>query len=164
MGEAVVLACLAHRLKLAEPVAQEAAIDRLSRDAHFLLGLQKAGVSFVAADMSEANALTVGIMALVAEQEREEISRRTPRGSCSRRRPRRQARLSERRGSLTPIRERPRRDCSQGSGWRKGGRSHRDHRKPPGAKAWRRRTELPRHSMSARSPRRAEARERPVAY
>jgi DNA invertase Pin-like site-specific DNA recombinase len=54
-----------------------AKLDRLSRDAHFLLGLQKAGVAFVAADMPEANALTVGIMALVAQQEREAISRRT---------------------------------------------------------------------------------------
>jgi DNA invertase Pin-like site-specific DNA recombinase len=54
-----------------------AKLDRLSRDAHFLLGLQKAGVSFVAADMPEANALTVGIMALVAQQEREAISKRT---------------------------------------------------------------------------------------
>jgi DNA invertase Pin-like site-specific DNA recombinase len=54
-----------------------AKLDRLSRDAHFLLGLQKAGVSFVASDMPEANALTVGIMALVAQQEREGISRRT---------------------------------------------------------------------------------------
>ena len=35
-------------------------------DAHFLLGLEKAGVDFVAADMPHANRLTVGIMALVA--------------------------------------------------------------------------------------------------
>ena len=54
-----------------------AKLDRLSRDAHFLLGLQKAGVEFVAADMPDANKLTVGIMALVAQQEREAISRRT---------------------------------------------------------------------------------------
>jgi DNA invertase Pin-like site-specific DNA recombinase len=54
-----------------------AKLDRLSRDAHFLLGLQKAGVSFVAADMPDANKLTVGIMALVAQQERQAISRRT---------------------------------------------------------------------------------------
>ena len=43
----------------------------------FLLGLQKAGVEFVAVDMPQANRLTVGIMALVAEQEREAISART---------------------------------------------------------------------------------------
>lgn len=54
-----------------------AKLDRLSRDAHFLLGLDKAGVEFVAADMPNANRLTVGIMALVAQQEREAISART---------------------------------------------------------------------------------------
>jgi DNA invertase Pin-like site-specific DNA recombinase len=54
-----------------------AKIDRLSRDAHFLIGLQKAGVDFVAADMPNANRLTVGIMALLAQEEREMISRRT---------------------------------------------------------------------------------------
>ncbi len=54
-----------------------AKLDRLSRDAHFLLGLQKAGVDFVAVDMPNANNLTVGIMAMVAQQEREAISART---------------------------------------------------------------------------------------
>ncbi|HLI12818.1 MAG TPA: recombinase family protein [Alphaproteobacteria bacterium] len=54
-----------------------AKLDRLSRDAHFLLGLQKAGIEFVAADMPTANRLTVGIMALVAEEERRMISKRT---------------------------------------------------------------------------------------
>ena len=43
----------------------------------FLLALRDSGVRFVAVDMPEANDLTVGIMALVAQAEREAISRRT---------------------------------------------------------------------------------------
>jgi DNA invertase Pin-like site-specific DNA recombinase len=54
-----------------------AKLDRLSRDAFFLIGLQKAGVKFVAADMPEANEMVVGIMALVAQAERRMISERT---------------------------------------------------------------------------------------
>lgn len=54
-----------------------AKLDRLSRNAAFLLTLQASSVRFLACDMPEANDLTVGIMALVAQQEREAISRRT---------------------------------------------------------------------------------------
>lgn len=54
-----------------------AKLDRLSRDAHFLLGLEKAGVDFVAADLPSANRLTVGIMAMVADEERRMIAART---------------------------------------------------------------------------------------
>jgi DNA invertase Pin-like site-specific DNA recombinase len=54
-----------------------AKLDRLSRNAHFVLGLKEAGVDFVAADMPTANRLTVGIMAMVAEEEGRMISERT---------------------------------------------------------------------------------------
>src|SRR3954468_19453965 len=54
-----------------------AKLARLSRDAAFLLGLQKAGVRFVAADMPEANELVVGTMTVVAQAERKMISART---------------------------------------------------------------------------------------
>jgi DNA invertase Pin-like site-specific DNA recombinase len=54
-----------------------AKIDRLSRNAHFLLGLKEAGIEFIAADMPTANRLTVGIMAMVAEEEGRMISKRT---------------------------------------------------------------------------------------
>ena len=49
----------------------------MSRNAVFLLTLRDSGVRFLAVDMPEANDLTVGIMALVAQQERAAISRRT---------------------------------------------------------------------------------------
>jgi DNA invertase Pin-like site-specific DNA recombinase len=74
LAEAV-QACRAHGAKLVI-----AKLDRLSRDAHFLLGLEKAGVDFLAADMPNANRLTVGIMAMVAEEERRMISKRTKDG------------------------------------------------------------------------------------
>jgi DNA invertase Pin-like site-specific DNA recombinase len=54
-----------------------ARIDRLSRNAVFLLSLKDAGVDFVAADMPNANRLTVGIMAMLAEEEARLISERT---------------------------------------------------------------------------------------
>lgn len=54
-----------------------AKLDRLSRDAHFLLGLQKEGVAFVAADNPDVNEMTIGILAVVAQAEREMASRRT---------------------------------------------------------------------------------------
>jgi DNA invertase Pin-like site-specific DNA recombinase len=54
-----------------------AKLDRLSRNAAFLMGLRDSGIDFVACDMPTASRLTVGIMALVAEQEVEAISART---------------------------------------------------------------------------------------
>jgi DNA invertase Pin-like site-specific DNA recombinase len=54
-----------------------ARLDRLSRNAAFLLTLRDSGVRFLACDMPLANGLNVGVIALVAQQEREAISRRT---------------------------------------------------------------------------------------
>jgi DNA invertase Pin-like site-specific DNA recombinase len=54
-----------------------AKIDRLSRNAAFLLKLQDSNVDFLACDMPDANALTVGIMALIAQAESQMISDRT---------------------------------------------------------------------------------------
>lgn len=54
-----------------------AKLDRLARNAHFLLGLKEAGIEFVCCDMPSANRLTVGIMAMVAEEEARLISVRT---------------------------------------------------------------------------------------
>ncbi|SLN75355.1 recombinase family protein [Roseisalinus antarcticus] len=66
-----------HLAKVTGATLVIAKLDRLSHNAAFLLTLQGSGVRFLACDMPEANDLTVGIMALVAQQEREAISRRT---------------------------------------------------------------------------------------
>jgi DNA invertase Pin-like site-specific DNA recombinase len=71
------LAKALHLAKVTGSTLLIAKLDRLSRNASFLLTLRDSGVRFVAADMPEAKDLTVGIMVLVAEQEREAISRRT---------------------------------------------------------------------------------------
>jgi DNA invertase Pin-like site-specific DNA recombinase len=66
-----------HLAKVTGATLVIAKLDRLSRNAAFLLTLRDSGVRFVAVDMPEANDLTVGIMALVAQAEREAISKRT---------------------------------------------------------------------------------------
>ena len=54
-----------------------ARLDRLSRNASFLLALRDSRVDFIACDMPQADRFTVGILALVAEREREMIAART---------------------------------------------------------------------------------------
>lgn len=66
-----------HHAKVTGATLVIAKLDRLSRNARFLLELQEAGTKFVCADMPDANNLTIGILALVAQQEREATSRRT---------------------------------------------------------------------------------------
>jgi DNA invertase Pin-like site-specific DNA recombinase len=71
LGDAL-KACRIHGAKLVI-----AKLDRLARNAHFLLGLQEAGVEFIAVDMPTVNRMVVGILALVAEDEAKRISERT---------------------------------------------------------------------------------------
>jgi DNA invertase Pin-like site-specific DNA recombinase len=71
------LAKALHLAKVTGATLVIAKLDRLSRNAAFLLTLRDSDVRFMAADMPDANDLTVGVMALVAQQEREAISKRT---------------------------------------------------------------------------------------
>lgn len=57
-----------------------AKLDRLTRNAAFLLQLQDANIDFVACDMPNADKLSVGIIALLAQRERQLISERTKAG------------------------------------------------------------------------------------
>jgi DNA invertase Pin-like site-specific DNA recombinase len=54
-----------------------AKLDRLARNVHFICGLMESGVEFLAVDMPSANRFVVHILAAVAGQEAETISKRT---------------------------------------------------------------------------------------
>lgn len=66
-----------HKAKVTGSTLVVAKLDRLSRSVAFLSALQDSGAKFIAADMPEANELTVHIMAAVAQAERQAISKRT---------------------------------------------------------------------------------------
>jgi len=65
------------RCKVTGATLVVAKLDRLSRSVAFLAALQDSGAKFIAADMPEANELTVHILAAVAQAERKAISTRT---------------------------------------------------------------------------------------
>ena len=54
-----------------------AKLDRLSRSVHFISGLMESKVEFLACDNPHANKMTVQMLAVFAEHEREQISART---------------------------------------------------------------------------------------
>lgn len=71
------LAKALHMAKVTGATLVVAKLDRLTRNAGFLFTLRDSGTRFVCADMPEANNLTIGVMALIAQQEREATSTRT---------------------------------------------------------------------------------------
>src|SRR3954471_11447089 len=82
-----------------------AKLDRLSRNLAFLAKLQESGARFVAADMPEANELTIHIMAAVAQAERKAISTRTKEALAAAKA--RGVKLGGNRGNLHDLRNGP---------------------------------------------------------
>ena len=82
-----------------------AKLDRLSRNLAFLAKLQESGARFVAADMPEANELTIHIMAAVAQAERKAISTRTKEALAAAKA--RGVRLGGNRGNLNDLKKGP---------------------------------------------------------
>ena len=54
-----------------------AKLDRLARNVHFISGLLETGVDFVCADMPQANKVMLQMYSVMAEWERDQISKRT---------------------------------------------------------------------------------------
>ena len=52
-------------------------LSRLSRNASFIFTLRDSNIDFVCCDLPQANSLTIGIMAVMVQDERERISKRT---------------------------------------------------------------------------------------
>jgi DNA invertase Pin-like site-specific DNA recombinase len=71
------LAAALRRCRQTRATLLVAKLDRLSRNAAFLLNLRDSGVRFVAADLPDMNETVVGILAVIAQHERQAISDRT---------------------------------------------------------------------------------------
>jgi DNA invertase Pin-like site-specific DNA recombinase len=76
-NQRVQLAAAIDRSKKEGAVLVIAKLDRLSRNASFIFTLRDSGVQFQCVDMPDANTLTIGIFATLAQHERELISSRT---------------------------------------------------------------------------------------
>ena len=70
------LAAIGH-CKQQSAVLLIAKLDRLTRNVAFIFTLRDSGIEFMCADMPEANTLTIGVMASMAQYERELIGDRT---------------------------------------------------------------------------------------
>ncbi len=71
------LAAALRRAKVQGAKLVVAKLDRLSRDAEFTLRVRNSGVDFACADNPDINRLTIGLLAVINEDERERISDRT---------------------------------------------------------------------------------------
>ncbi|MCK8495305.1 recombinase family protein [Spirosoma sp. RP8] len=71
------LAAAIERTKKEGAILAIAKLDRLSRNASFIFALRDSGVNFQCVDMPDANTLTIGIFASLAQHDRELISART---------------------------------------------------------------------------------------
>lgn len=71
------LAAALRRCRQTRATLLVAKLDRLGRNAAFLLSLRDAGVRFVATDNPAANETMVGMLAVFAQHEREQIAQRT---------------------------------------------------------------------------------------
>lgn len=76
-NQRVQLAAAIDRANKENAILVIAKLDRLSRNASFIFTLRDSGVNFQCVDMPDANTLTIGIFATLAQHERELISSRT---------------------------------------------------------------------------------------
>jgi len=71
------LAAALRRAKVQGAKLIVAKLDRLSRDAEFTLRVRNSGVDFTCADNPDVNRLTIGLLAIINEDERDRIAQRT---------------------------------------------------------------------------------------